>query len=69
VESSAAEEAPGIRVGTRWNTGQQCSLVAKVGGILDYVRRDVTSRLREVILPLCSALVRPQPGDHFWAPQ
>ena len=50
----------GVSADVRHSVGQQCVLAAqKANCILDCIKRKVTSRLREVILPLYSALVRP----------
>ncbi|KAK4824232.1 hypothetical protein QYF61_012206 [Mycteria americana] len=60
LESSFAEKDLRLLVDTKLNTSQQCALATeKDNGILGCIRRNVASRLREVILPLHSAVVRP----------
>ncbi|PKU45883.1 hypothetical protein llap_3825 [Limosa lapponica baueri] len=51
---------------------QQCILAAqKANHILDYIKKSVAIRSREVILPLCSALVRihQEYCVQLWSPQ
>ena len=55
----SAEKDLGVLVGSKLPTAQQCVLVAREdNGIPGCVRRNVASRSGQVILPLCSALVR-----------
>ena len=71
LESSRGKRDPGVLVDSRVTMSQHCALVAKkTNGILRYTTRDVVSRSREVLLPHCSALVRPhlQYYVQFWAP-
>jgi len=70
LESSSADRDLGV-LGGKLTMSQQCALVAKkADGILGCVKLSVASRSREVLLPLCLALVRPhvEYSVQFWAP-
>ena len=72
LEGSFEDKDLGMSVDERFNMSCQCTLATqKANCILDCIRRSVTSRSREVILPWCSALVSPhlQCCIHFWSPQ
>jgi len=60
IERSPEEKDLGMLVDQKLSMAQQCALtVQKASCVMGCIKRRVASRLREVILPLFSALVRP----------
>ena len=72
LENGFAEKDLRILVDTELSMSQQCVLVAKKANcILGFIKQSTASKLREVIPPLCSALVRVhlEYCVQCWAPQ
>ena len=69
--SAEAEKDLGVIIDAKMNMGRQCGdAVRKANRTLSCIHRCISSRSKEVILPLYAALVRPQLEYciQFWAP-
>jgi len=72
IESSPSEKVLGVLVNGNLDRSRQCAFTAqKASRILGCIKRSVTSRSREVIPPLYSALLTPhlQSCLQLWSPQ
>ncbi|GAB0195104.1 hypothetical protein GRJ2_001975700 [Grus japonensis] len=71
LESSSVERVLGVLVDNKLNMSEQCAAVAKKANrMLGCINKDITSRDKEVIVPLYSTLVRShlEYCVQFWSP-
>ena len=72
LESSPAKKDLRALVDAKLNMSQQCALATQqANGVLGSIRRVTANRVKEMIVPICSALVRPHLEYCFqaWGPQ
>lgn len=71
IKISSEKEDLGVPVVEKFEASQQCTLADKTNCIPGCIKRGVASRVREVIVPLCSALVMHhlQYCIQVWSPQ